>query len=91
MFEGRPCLGWLPLREGRLSDIVWLTYGQLYAKSLQFGSGLRSLVDQVGHPWPHHYMRTMLDLYVDTNMFIYIYLCISYAVKCWVRSETLSV
>jgi hypothetical protein len=56
MFEGRPCLGWLPLREGRrLSDIVWLTYGQLYAKSLQFGSGLRSLVDQVGHPWPHHY------------------------------------
>lgn len=47
MFEGRPCLGWMPLKNGRLGDLVWLTYGQVYAKSLQFGSGLRALVDPV--------------------------------------------
>jgi acyl-CoA synthetase (AMP-forming)/AMP-acid ligase II len=47
MFDDRPCLGWLPVKNGRLAEVVWLTYGQIYAKCLHFGSGLRSLVEQV--------------------------------------------
>lgn len=47
MFAKRPCLGWMPLRDGRLSDLVWITYEQVNTKSLQFGSGLLSLVERV--------------------------------------------
>lgn len=43
-FGGSPCLGHRPINaDGSAQDFVWVTYGEVYDKAVNFGYGLMHL------------------------------------------------